>query len=226
AGVALVVLLAVVTELGVVRPVQRRSGSGDLPALVSVAAVLFAVQQAAGLVFGPLPLPGQQLVSAGPWEVGGAAVFASTIVLIVVTVATFVAVTAWTRFTRMGRMLRAVGDNKEAAAVLGLPVGRVRVVAFAIGGVIAAVAGILFSTKSGVSFTSGLGWTLTGFLALVVGGTGSTWGPLAGGLLLGAVQVFTPFYFSTLGPQTVILVIALTFFAFKPEGLFVRRVRV
>lgn len=125
----------------------------------------------------------------------------------------------------MGRLLRAVGDNKEAAQLLGLPVGRVRLVAFVIGGLIAAIAGILFASKSGVSFTSGLSWTLTGFLALVIGGTGNIWGPLVGGLLLGAVQVFTPFYFDKLGPATVILVLALVFFAFKPEGIFVRKVR-
>lgn len=224
-SVTLVIGLAVITELGVVRPVQARSGGGELPALVSVAAVLFAVQQAAGLIFGRVPLPGQQLFQAGPWTIGSAALFSSSALLVVVTVVLFTATAVWMRVSRMGRLLRAVGDNKDAASLLGLPVGRVRLVAFILGGIIAAIAGILFASKSGVSFTSGLGWTLTGFLALVIGGTGSIWGPLLGGLLLGAVQVFIPFYFSNLGPGTVILAIALVFFALKPEGLFVRRVR-
>lgn len=224
-GVVLVLVLAAATELVVVRPVQKRSGKGDLPALVAVSAVLFAVQQGAGLFFGRVPLPGQQLVTAGPWKLGSAALFSSTAILVVVTVVVFAATSAWVRMSRMGRLLRAVGDNKEAAQLLGLPVGRVRLVAFVIGGLIAAIAGILFASKSGVSFTSGLSWTLTGFLALVIGGTGNIWGPLVGGLLLGAVQVFTPFYFDKLGPATVILVLALVFFAFKPEGIFVRKVR-
>ena len=191
-GLLLSIALAAATELFVVRPVQKRSGSGELAALVAVAAVLFTVQQTAGLAFDRVPLPGQQLLKAGPWTVGGAVVLASTVVLIVVTFATFAAVSVWMNRSRNGRLLRAVGDNTSAAATLGLPVARIRLLAFVLGGLIVGVAGILFAPKAGVGFTSGLAWTLTGFLALVVGGTGSIWAPLAGGLLLGAAQVLTP----------------------------------
>ncbi len=224
-GVLAAVALSVVTELVVVRPVQKKSGTGELPALVAVAAVLFAVEQLAGLVFGRLPLPGQQLLQAGPWEIGGAVLLPTSAMLIVTTLVIFLLVGTWVRVSRTGRLLRAVGDNKEAAKTLGLPVGRVRLVAFVVGGFIAAIAGILFAPKAGVEFQSGLEWTITGFLALVIGGTGAIWAPLVGGLLLGAIEVFAPYYFGEIGPQTMILLVALIFFAFKPEGLFVRRVR-
>lgn len=221
-----VMVLSAATELVIVRPVQTRAGRGDLPALVAVAAVLFALQQGAGQAFGRLTLPGQQLLTMDPIEMGEAFLMPNALLLVVVTVLIFLVVSVWVRTSGTGRLLRAVGDNPEAAGVLGLPVGRIRVVAFVLGGLIAGIAGILFASKGGVSFMSGLGWTLTGFLALVVGGTGRIWAPLVGGLLLGAVQVFTPYYFSSLGPETVILAIALVFFAFRPEGLFVRKVRV
>ena len=224
-GLLMVVALAGVTELVVVRPVQKRAGRGDLPALVAVAAVLFAVQQAAGLVFGRASLPGQQIVTFDPIEIGDAFLLPNALLLMATTVVVFAAVGAWVRFSRVGRLLRAVGDNLDAARILGLPVGRVRLVAFLLGGLIAGIAGVLFATKSGVSSTSGLSWTLTGFLALVIGGTGRIWAPLVGGLVLGAVQVFTPYYSTQITPQTVILLLALLFFALKPEGLFVRRVR-
>ncbi len=225
-GLVLSVVLSAATELFVVRPVQKRSGTGETAALVAVAAVLFTVQQMAGLAFDRVPLPGQQLLKAGPWDVGGAVVLSSTVVLIAVTFVTFAVVGLWMNRSSQGRLLRAVGDNTVAAATLGLPVGRIRLLAFVLGGLIVGIAGILFAPKAGVGFTSGLTWTLTGFLALVVGGTGSIWAPLVGGLLLGAAQVFAPYYFGSLGPQSMILVIALVFFAFRPEGLFVRRVRV
>lgn len=220
------VLLSVFTELCVIRPVQKRSGTGDLPALVAVAAVLFAVQQFAGYVFGRRPLPGQPVIDVGPWDVGDATVTGTGLTLVVGTAVAFAVVGLWMRFTLTGRMLRAVGDNKEAASILGLPVNRVRLAAFAAGGLIVGIAGILFAPKAGVTFSSGLDWTLVGFLALVVGGTGRLWAPLAGGLLLGAVQVFTPFYFASIGPETMILLIAFVFFAFRPQGIFVRMVRV
>ncbi|MBK8731214.1 MAG: branched-chain amino acid ABC transporter permease [Tetrasphaera sp.] len=224
-GIVLVIIVSAVTELAVVRQVQKRAGKGELPALVAVSAVLFAVQQGSGLIFGQRPLPGQQIVPVTPINVGSAVVYPSTFILIGTTVVFFIATALWMRSSRMGRLLRAVGDNKEAAAVLGLPVSRARLTAFVLGGLIAAVAGILFSTKSGVAFTHGLGWTLTGFLALVIGGTGRIIGPLVGGLILGAIQVFVPFYLASLGPQAAIFLLGLVFFAFKPEGIFTRKVR-
>jgi branched-chain amino acid transport system permease protein len=224
-AVAMAAALAVVTELAVVRPVQRRSGGGELPALVAVAAVLFAVQQLGGYFFGYTTLPGQQPVTFAPVAVGHTPVQSYTILLTGFTVIAFLAVAVWVRSTRTGRLLRAVGDNKPAAALLGLPVNRVRLVAFVVSGVLAGLTGLLFAPKAGVSSTSGLSWAVSGFLALVVGGTGSVFAPLAGGLLLGGVEVFLPYYFGGQSQVYGLLVVALLFFAFKPQGLFVRRVR-
>jgi branched-chain amino acid transport system permease protein len=225
AAVALVVALAVVTELAVVRPISVRAGGGELPALVAVAAVLFAVEQGAGFVFGRRQLPGQRLVEFDPWEVSGAFVQSSTVVLVIVTLLAFGLVAAWLQLGGSGRLLRAVGDNANAATVLGLPVSRVRITAFVTGGLIAAVAGILFAPKAGVSFESGLSWTLSGFLALVVGGTGTVWAPLVGGVVLGGVQVFVPYYFGSAAQSYAILLVGLVFFALRPQGLFTRTVR-
>jgi branched-chain amino acid transport system permease protein len=224
-SVLLTVALAVATELVVVRPVQRRSGSGELPALVAVAGVLFAIQQLAGVAFGLRTLPGQRLVTFGALTWGSATIQPNTVLLVGFTAMAFVATALWVRLSRTGRLLRAVGDSTSAARLLGLPVNRVRVVAFAVAGVLAAAAGLLFSPKAGVSSGSGLEWALHGFLALVIGGTGSVWAPLIGGLLLGGAQVFIPFYFGGAALSYVLLAVAMAFFAFKPEGLYTRRVR-
>lgn len=217
--------LAVVTELAVVRPVQRRSGGGELPALVAVAAVLFAIQQLAGYLFGYTTLPGQHLLTFDPVTVGDTAVQPSTLVLLVFTVVAFGGLATWIRATRSGRLLRAVGDSTHAAQLLGLPVNRVRLIAFVLSGLLAGITGLLFAPKAGVSSLSGLSWALSGFLAMVVGGTGSVWAPLVGGLLLGAVEVFVPYYFGGQSHVYGLLIVALLFFALKPSGLFVRRVR-
>ena len=217
--------LAIATELLVVRPVQKRSGGGELPALVAVAAVLFTIQQGAGAVFDYLTLPGQNLLTIDPFPVGTTAIQPGTMLTVLATAIAFGGIAAWIRYTRTGRLLRAVGDSTSAATLLGLPVARVRLIAFVVSGVIAAVAGLLFSTKAGVNSLSGLSWAVSGFLALVIGGTGSITAPLFGGLLLGLVEVFVPYYFGGQSHVYGMLIVALVFFAVKPEGLFVRRVR-
>ncbi|GAB3137054.1 branched-chain amino acid ABC transporter permease [Micromonospora sonneratiae] len=224
-GVLATLALAAVTELGVVRPVQHRSGGGELPALVAVAAVLFAIQQLAGYLFGHPTLPGQSLATFDPVTVGETVIQPSSLLLMAVTVVAFGATAVWIRSSRTGRLLRAVGDSKNAAALLGLPVNRIRLIAFLLAGFLAAVAGLLFAPKAGVHSLSGLHWSVSGFLAVVIGGTGSVWAPLVGGMLLGLAEVFLPYYFGGQSHVYGMLLIALLFFAFRPQGLFVRTVR-
>lgn len=225
-GIAVGISVSMLTEIIVVKPVQRRSGGAELPALVAVTATLFAIQQLAGTIFGRTPLPVQNLLPIPDFHLGSLSVQGSTVTIFLTTAVVLVSTVAWLRMTRTGQLLRAVGDNHAAAQTIGVDVNRVRLWAFAISGAIAAIAGTVFAAKSGVQFTSGLSWTLTGFLALVIGGTGKPWAPLIGGLVLGCVQVFGSYYFGATGSSIAIFVIALAFFAFRPEGLFQRKVRV
>lgn len=225
-GVTAAVGISLVTEVVVVRPVQRRSGGAELPALVAVTATLFAIQQLAGTIFGRTPVSVANLLPLPDFHLGPVSVQGTTATIILVTVAVLVATVLWLRATTTGRLLRAVGDNHDAARMIGVNVTRVRLWAFGLSGAIAGIAGVVFAAKSGAQFTSGLSWTLTGFLALVVGGTGKPWAPLVGGLALGWVQVFGSFYFGATGSSIAIFLVALVFFAFRPEGLFQRKVRV
>lgn len=225
-GVVAAVAISLVTEIAVVRAVQRRSGGAELPALVAVTATLFAIQQLAGTIFGRTPVSVANLLPLPDFHLGPVSVQGTTATIILVTVVVLLATVLWLRSTTTGQLLRAVGDNHEAARMIGVNVNRVRLWAFGLSGAIAGIAGVVFAAKSGAQFTSGLSWTLTGFLALVVGGTGKPWAPLVGGLALGWIQVFGSFYFGATGSSIAVFLVALVFFAFRPEGLFQRKVRV
>jgi branched-chain amino acid transport system permease protein len=225
-GVLIATLLSVVTELLVVRPIEKRAHGEELPSLIAVVAVMFAVSQLAGTVFGRRPLPGQPWLDfEEPLELGDAVISGQAIVTVAVTLAIFAGLAAWLRWSRYGQWLRAVGENQEAARTLGFPVARIRLVAFAVGGLIAGIAGPLFSAKAGVNFESGLSYSLFGFIALVIGGTGSIWAPLAGGIFLAALQIAASYLFGSPSLNYATLAVAVLFFAFRPEGFFARRVR-
>ena len=169
---------------------EKRARGEELPSLFAVVAVMFAVSQLGGWLFGRRPLPGRPWINFHePIEWGSAVISGQAVATLRVTLALFGALAAWLRWSRYGQWLRAVRENQQAARTMGFPVARIRLVAFAVGGLIAGVAGPLFSSKAGVSFESGLSYSLFGFIALVIGGTGSVWGPLAGGLFLAALQI-------------------------------------
>jgi branched-chain amino acid transport system permease protein len=225
-GIAATIVLSVLTELLVVRPIERRSAGEELPALIAVVAVLYAIAQLAGTVFGRRPLPGRPwFVFENPLQVGAAYIDAQVITTVVVTLLVFTAMSLWLKFSPYGKILRAVGDNQEAAQTLGLPVSRVRLIAFGLAGLVAGIAGPLFASKAGVGFDSGLSYSLYGFIALVLGGTGSPWAPLAGGLLLASIQIMSSYFFGSVWLNYATLAVAVIFFAVRPEGIFARRVR-
>ncbi|WP_033288960.1 branched-chain amino acid ABC transporter permease [Amycolatopsis jejuensis] len=225
-GVVAATALSALLEMSIVRPLHQRTGGAELPTVVAIVAVLFALQQLAGTVFGRTPLPGQALVPASSWRLGGLVLDGPLLLLIGVGLVLLVAAGYWLRRTRYGRMLRAVGDNERAAEIIGVPVRRIRLLAFALAGALAGVMGPLFAARTGVSFESGLQWTLAGFLALIVGGIGPYWAPLAGGLIIAALQTLAVYWLGPSWLDYLTFAMAFVFFVFRPQGLFRAKVRV
>jgi branched-chain amino acid transport system permease protein len=226
AGIAVAVVLAGLTEMLVVRPIHVRTGGDEEPSIVAIVAILFAMEQAAGTIFGRTALPGQKWVGDDVVKTDNLVITGQTVVLVVATVATFWLISQWLRRTGYGRMLRAVGDNERAARTLGVPVNRIRLVAFAMAGLLGGLAGALFAAKAGVSFTSGLQWSLAGFLAVIVGGLGSVWAPLVGGLIVAAIQTSAVYFFGHAMLDYATFVLAFIFFALRPKGIFQAKVRI
>jgi branched-chain amino acid transport system permease protein len=221
-GVAIAVLVAGLTELLIVRPIHQRTKGEENPPIV---AIVFALEQLAGTLFGRTPLPGQTFW-ASEFTIGGAVVSGQALLLLAVTLIAFVAVGQWLRRSASGRMLRAVGDNEQAARTLGVPVDRIRLIAFCQAGLLAGLAGSLFAAKAGVAFTSGLQWSLVGFLAVIVGGLGSVWAPLVGAVIVAVLQTFTVYQFGQAWRDYVTFALAFLFFAFRPKGIFRTEVRI
>jgi branched-chain amino acid transport system permease protein len=226
AGIASAVVVGLLTELLVVRPIDVRAPGQELPALIAVVAVLFALEQAAGTIYGRMPQPGVSWLSGETIQLGALHIDREAIVLVVMTLAIFIALEFWTRYGKYGQMLRAVGDNKQAAEVLGLPVSRIRLVAFGVAALVAGLAGSLWAFKAGIRFDSALDFATDGFITLVIAGSGSLWAPLVGGLLFAGLQLIATYYLGFAAIHYMTLALAIIFFAFRPGGLFVRRARV
>lgn len=224
-GIALAVTISGLTEVLIVRPIHKRTGGEENPSIVAVVAILFLLEQLAGTLFGRTPLPGQPFWDK-QFRWGEAVVTGQTIVTVIVTLVCFAAIMVWLRHSASGRMLRAVGDNENAARTLGLPVDRIRLIAFCLAGLLAGLAGTMFAAKAGVTFTNGMQWSLVGFLAVIVGGLGSVWAPLLGAVLVATLQTFTIFQFGNAARDYVTFAVAFLFFALRPKGIFQTKVRI
>jgi branched-chain amino acid transport system permease protein len=112
----------------------------------------------------------------------------SDVVLVATTIGLVVALELVQARTRIGRAFRAVAQDRQAAALMGIdPKAMVRL-SFLLAGAITGLAGVLIAPSYGVRFNIGLNLGLAGFVAAVLGGLGSTRGAIVGGYMVGLVE--------------------------------------
>ena len=132
----------------------------------------------------------------GTWNIFGQPIDRSRVVVIVGAVIIWSTLYLFIERTKTGRAMRAVGEDREIASLMGINVDKTIVTTFAIGGALAGMAGILFILLfNQVSFDMGFIPGLKAFTAAVLGGIGSITGAALGGLLLGIVEAVGPILF-------------------------------
>ena len=123
--------------------------------------------------------------------------------------------------TSLGRAFRATSDDAETARLMGLDNRHVQAVAMALSAAIVALAGVLLAIRTNVDPSQGPARLIYGFEAVIIGGLGSLWGTLAGGVVLGVAQTLG----AQVDPGWQVLAGHLVFFAVlavRPRGLFPR----
>jgi branched-chain amino acid transport system permease protein len=134
--------------------------------------------------------------------------------------------------TRVGRALRAVADDHQAALAIGIPLQDIWRIVWAVAGLVALVAGVMWGARNGVQFALTF-VALKALPVLIIGGFTSIPGAIVGGLIIGASEklgeiYIPPFVQSTFGIETSLggiegwfpYVMALLFLLVRPEGLF------
>lgn len=145
-----------------------------------------------------------------------------SLLILGIAVAVLVGVQLFLSRSKTGRMIRAVADDREAAQLVGADSHHIFGIAAGLAFGTVALAGLALSMYSQIDPSAGPSYLIFGFEAVVIGGLGSLWGTLVGGIVLGiaitvGVQVSPDF--GALGPHLVFLAVL----AFRPQGLFPKR---
>lgn len=224
--VALVVVVPVLAVLGYLLQrvlLQRTVGPSPLPALLVTFGISILLQNALREWFSA----DQRRLELGPIETasltlpGGLATGIFPLLVFAVAVAVLTALSLFLARTGFGRIMRATSDDPEVAGLMGADSRHVYAVAAAIALASAALAGVLYGVSTSFSPASGPTLLIFAFEAVIIGGIGSLWGTLAGGVLLGVAQNvgawIDPAQQVLAGHLVFLLVLAL-----RPQGLWGR----
>jgi branched-subunit amino acid ABC-type transport system permease component len=219
-------VLAVLLEGVLWRPLRRR-GARFMGLFLASIGLALVLRQAIFLVAGPQP----RAFDVDPYKVyvlGSVRLSGGQGAAVVVAGAAIVAVGLLLGLTTAGRTMRAVADDPSLAAIAGIDTGRVVLLTWVLSGLLAGLAGVLAGlVQSSFDPNFGFSLLLPTFAAVVLGGIGSAYGALAGGLLLGLateLSTWTGFLGGVSPVYKPVVAFGLLILALlvRPQGLFGR----
>ena len=232
AVVAMVVSMsiAVLTERVAYRPLRKAPRL--VPLITAIGASFFWQYYFRGL-FGsqviPFPVPD---VMKGTISILGLEILKTQLTVIVVTIIMLIGLNLFIMRTRTGKSIRAVAEDKDTAALMGIDVDRAITITFATGASMAGIAGLLYALVfTQVHFFMGFFPGLKAFTAAVLGGIGSIPGAAVGGLFLGLIESVGPSLFlQGLGipaphqlKDVIAFVMLVLVLIFRPQGILGER---
>lgn len=208
-------LLALVVERSVIQRLYRRS----LETLLATWGLSILLRQGVEIIFGkgyrqiPHPLPGSLEFLGVTYPAYRTFLMAASMGVVIITYLLLYR-------TDFGLQMRAVIQNPEMAAALGIHTRRVYQVGFVFGAALAGFAGALMAPLSSVYPNMGLDFLVEAFFVVIVGGLGTLTGLVAGAVTIGGVESVFSFLSNAVIARIVVLLLAIGIIQFRPRGLF------
>jgi len=219
-ALVMMVALAVSIERIVLRPLTAQP---DIILFMATIGLGFFLEGLAQAIWGTQPFGLDIGIPDTPFEIKGMLVSQFDIVVASIAGALVVALVLFFQKTKAGRAFRAVSDDHEAALSVGIPLRRIWAITWAIAGLVALVAGIMWGSRLGVQYSLSL-VVLKAIPVLIIGGFTSIPGAIIGGLIIGATEKLAEVF---IGPYAgggienfSPYLLAMIFLWFRPNGLF------
>ena len=210
-------LLGIIIERTLIRWLYGR----PLETLLATWGLSLVLQQTVRSIFGA----NNQDVGTPDWmsgatQVAGLTITFNRLYIIIFAAMVLAALMAALRFTSLGLSMRAVTQNRQMAAAMGIRTPWIDALTFGLGSGVAGMAGVALSQIDNVSPNLGQSYIIDSFMVVVFGGVGNLWGTVVGALTLGIVNKFLePVAGAVLG-KIVVLVLLILFIQRRPRGMF------
>lgn len=220
-ALALCALYGLVVERLAVRPFASRGSNAWLMSTVALGIVLDNVVM---FTFGKEPRSLPSPLAQAPLEIGGLGlgVYPLQLLIPLVGLALAAALHTLSRRTRWGVALLAVVQNPNAARLMGIPVRRAIMAAFAVSTLFAGVAGALVAPLFNVQADMGTLFGLKAYVVAILGGITSAWGVMIAGLLFGVVEALITVNLGSGYTHIISFTLVIVMLAVRPNGLFGR----
>jgi branched-subunit amino acid ABC-type transport system permease component len=211
-------VLAVAMEFLVYRPLRLRRVPLMNVITATVGMSILCIN-AARIVWGSEPLRYPELFSTSTYRFLGVVVSPQLVWIMVFGVVLMGLLQLFLKRTRTGLVMQAVAQDAEVAQLMGANLTRMMIYTFAIAGMMAGAAGVMFGSLFFSFFEMGFVLGIKGFVAATLGGLGSLAGAMLGGILFGLIETFSAVYVSSAYKDAIGMVLLIAILLFLPSGL-------
>ena len=196
--------------------------------LITAVGMSFIIQNVSLALYGVDYESGSELIPQGvAFRIGDVRFTWKLVIALAIIVPALAVLTWFVSSTRQGKAMRAVAQDTEASAMMGINVNRTISITFFIAGSLAAIAGLVFFLEFQMRYDTGFELGLIAFTAAVLGGIGNLPGAVLGALLIGFIQSFNEglLWYAPGGDWTrsIVFGILIAVLVFRPEGLLGER---
>jgi branched-chain amino acid transport system permease protein len=162
------------------------------------------------IVLGPFPLLSIEKIMVNP----------ARLIAFVLAVSLSIAFYLFLKFSYTGKIIRATSQDRSAALLMGINIDRIYKLTFAIGIVLAGLAGGLLVPIYTVHPFVGFDFVLVMFVVVVLGGMGSVVGAMVSGFIIGIVEIFSSYWIGQESKQAIYFLVFIAVLVVRPSGLF------
>jgi branched-chain amino acid transport system permease protein len=216
-GIAAATLLGLVTERLFIRPLLSQE-TAQIDTLFITLGLAIVIENGMLMLWGSEPgyfdSPLRGIV-----ELGGVVLSVDRLLTMALAAAVFVVLHLIATRTRIGKSVLATAQNPEAARIIGIPVDRVRLMAFAVGCGLAGLGGVLWGTIYSVSYLTGGTFLIMSFVLVVMSGPGNISGILVCSLLLGLTESVAGSFFDAKWQRLAVMLVFILLIIQRPQGI-------
>jgi branched-chain amino acid transport system permease protein len=213
-------VVGVVIELVAFRPIRRR-GNSHLAPIVSTIGAGLVLQEVMTKIFGAEQTAFPSGLQQQIYDLGFVTVSGSQVFILATAAVSMLLLQQFVSRTRYGMAMRAVSENIQVASLLGINVDSVVLVTFGVASALAGIAGVLVGLNfNAISPFMGFDMGIKGMAVMVIGGLGSVYGAMAGGMILGIAEVLSVAYLESSLRDGFAFGLMILILIARPRGLF------
>jgi branched-chain amino acid transport system permease protein len=218
-GVIIAGLVGFGLEKIVYLPLRRKKAT-TLILLVASLGVMTVIQALIQIGFGSQFRTLSDITKLQPiYEIFNGVITQTQLILIATSIIVTIGLIIFVNKTLFGKAVKAISDDEEVAKIVGINTNKIIGIVFFIGSAVVGLAGILLGFDIGIEPFMALKFLLKGIIAAVVGGIGSLYGAVLGGLLLSFTENFGIWKISAEWKDTIAFLLLIIFLIFRPRGI-------